>query len=92
MCVGKTCITQTYQGQYHFLKYMRRYSFVATTIKSKRRTSLVTKCIWEQVATASSAVVSKNIGSMITFPLDSCRIYAQIDKPWTHLGVYPTRV
>ena len=80
MCVGKTCMTQTYQRQHHFLKYVKRYSFVAT----KRRKSLVAKCIWEQVATTSSAVVSKNIGSMITFPLESCRIYAQIGKPWTH--------
>ena len=85
MSVGKAYMTQTYQGQYHLLKYVRRYSCVAITIKSKRRTSLVAKCFWEQVAKASSAVVSKNIGSMITFPLETCRIYAQIDKPWTHL-------
>jgi hypothetical protein len=85
MCVGRACMSQTFLRQHNILKHVRRYFYVAPAIKSNKRTPLITSCVWEQVATASCAVVSKNLGSMITFPLDSCRIYKQIGKPCTDL-------
>jgi uncharacterized PurR-regulated membrane protein YhhQ (DUF165 family) len=56
-----------------------------TIVRKRNRQKLATRCVWEHVATASCAVVSKNIGSMITFPLETCRIYAQIGRQWTHV-------
>jgi hypothetical protein len=79
MCVGRLRVITPYQ-----IRVVQQLRNVPTT-RTRHRQKLSIKCVWEDVATASCAVVSKSIGSMITFPLDSCRIYAQIDKPWTHL-------
>jgi hypothetical protein len=55
--------------------------------KGKQRCRQVRRplCVLEQIGTVSAAVFSRNISTMVTFPLESCRIYTQLGKPWNKI-------
>lgn len=76
MIVGKTCI-----GNMHniFKIYNQR---VYHKVIRKRK---VPNCLLENLGTTASAVICKNFGIMLTYPLDSCRIYSQVGHKWSHI-------
>lgn len=79
MCVGRLYVTTPCQS--HIVRQLS----CLPILRKRHRQKVTTKCVWEHVASASCAMVSKNVGLMITFPLESCRIYAQIGRQWTHI-------
>jgi hypothetical protein len=47
--------------------------------------SLITECIPHSIVASSAATISKFASFCVTYPLESCKLYLQLDKRWTSI-------
>lgn len=71
-------VQQNLQNKQVYIVNMWKPLRTFKSCKSYKRYKI--SCCGEHIGTVASAVLSKNIATMITFPLDTCRIHAQLGK------------